>query len=108
MPPAALRDSNLQVAVISFNNTGDNTIVAAIANKGIRVYRLIMVSDSSTTVIFKNGTTALTGAIPLYAGGAFVLDVSNEPWFISSVGSAFVINQSGTATITGKLDYHQP
>ncbi len=108
MPAAALRDSNLVSAAISFNTTGDNTIISLTANQGIRVYRLMLVADASTNIIFKNGSTALTGAIPLFAGGAFVLDVSNEPWFIVSVGSAFVINQSGTANIAGKLDYHKP
>ena len=108
MPAAALRDSNLQTAVVSFSSSGDNTIIGATANQGIRVYRIFFVADVATTIIFKNGSTALSGSIPLFSGGAFVLDVSNEPWFITSIGSAFVINQSGTANVGGKVDFQKP
>lgn len=108
MPAAALRDSNLQTSVVSFNSTGDNTIIAAVANQGIRVYKIFFVADATTTIVFKNGSTALSGSIPLFAGGAFVLDVSQEPWFMTSIGSAFVINQSGTANVGGQIYFHQP
>lgn len=108
MPAAALRDSNLRIASIGFNSTGDNTVIAAVANQGIRIYKIFFVADASTNIIFKNGSTALSGTIPLFAGGAFVLDTSNDPWFMTSVGSAFVINQSGTSSIGGMVYFHQP
>lgn len=108
MPAAAKRDTNLQSAVISFSNTGDNTVVAAVTNQSIRVYRLFFVVSADTNIVIKNGSTALTGTITMFAGGTFLLDVSREPWFTTTVGNAFVINQSGTANIGGKIDFQQP
>ncbi len=108
MPPPALRDSNLIPGVISFSNTGDNTIIAATANKSSRVYKIFFVANASTIITFKEGSNDLSGPIPLASGGAFVLDTSNDPWFTTSIGSAFIISQTGTATIGGTVYYHKP
>ena len=95
-------------ASISFSDTGDNTVVAATAGQSIRVYRIFFVASADTTVTIKNGTTALTGEITVFAGGAFVLEYNEEPWFTTSAGSAFVLSQTGTAQISGRLEYQKP
>lgn len=107
MPAAAARDSGLLSSVIAFSDTGDNILVSGATNKSVRVYRIFFTVSADTNLIVKNGVTALTGTITMYAGGTFVLDVSNEPWFIITSGNSFVINQSGTATVGGKFDYHR-
>lgn len=93
-------------AVIDFSNTGDNAVVSGSANQTIRVFRLFFVSSDATIITLKNGSTALTGAMTLSAGGAFVLDYQCEPWFRTTAGNGFIISQTGTAQISGRI-YHQ-
>lgn len=103
----AAKVSQLAEAIINFNGTGDNSIVAGVALQTIRIHRIFFVVGAATNIIFKNGATALTGAVPMLANGSFVLDYSGEPWFTTDAGSAFVINQSGTAQISGRVYYTQ-
>lgn len=99
--------SGLSEAKIDFVATGDNTIVAAVAAQTIRLHRIFFVASAATTIIIKDGATALTGAITVTAGGSFVLDMDGDPWFVCSTNTAFVINQSGTAQISGRAYYRQ-
>jgi hypothetical protein len=95
-------------ASVDFSNTSDNTIVSATAGQSIRVYRIFFVTSADTTITFKDGSTGLTGAITMFAGGAFVLDYQDLAWFVTTVGSAFVISQTGTAQISGRIWYQKP
>jgi hypothetical protein len=103
-------ESREQEAAINFTATGDNTVVAGVAGQQIRVYRIFFVVSAATTITFKDGAgTNLTGAISMLANGSFVLDFDfdNHPWFTTSVGNAFVINQSGTAQVSGRVYFTQ-
>lgn len=102
-----LPGNDLTGAAINASSTGDNTIVAAVATKCTLVFKIFFVSSAATTVTFKDGSTALTGAITLTAGGSFVLDLDSEPWFIATAGNAFIISQSGTAQLSGRAYYKQ-
>jgi|SRR5215510_14538362 len=98
----------LQRNAITFAGTGDNAVVAAVATQIIQVYRIFFVVGGATNIIFKDGAgTNLTGAIPLAANGAITLDSSGDPWFMTSPGNAFIINQSATAQISGAVWYTQ-
>ena len=99
--------SGLSEAKIDLVATGDNTIIAAVAAQTIRVHRIFFVASAATTIIIKDGSTALTGAITVTAGGSFVLDMDGDPWFVCSTNTAFIINQSGTAQISGRAYYRQ-
>jgi hypothetical protein len=94
-------------AVINFTATGDNTIVTLTAAQTIRVHRMFLVANAPTDVIFKDATggTSLTGAMTMTKGGGMTFDLQGEPWFTSASGGAFVINQSGTAQISGRCYY---
>lgn len=94
-------------AAINFSSTSDNDVVAATANQTIRVFRLFFIASADTTITIKDGSTALTGAITLFAGGAFVLDYQDLAWFCTSAGNAFVISQTGTAQISGRIYYQK-
>lgn len=94
-------------AVIDFNTTGDNTVIAATAGKTIRVFRLFFVCSSATNITFYNGSTALTGAIAMSANGGFTLDFQAEAWFNTTAGSAFIMNQSGSAGVAGRIYYQK-
>ena len=95
-------------AVVSSNSTGNITVVAAVAGKEIHVYRLLIVVDAATVLTFRDGaSTNLTGAISMLANGSITLDYDggSKAWFSTTTGNAFVINQTGTAQVSGKASY---
>ena len=101
-----LATSDLSQAAISFSTSGDQVIVAAVSGQTTRVHRMILVVAPATNITIKNGAgTSLTGAMPLGAGGAIVLDFSNRPWFKTSVNTAFIINSSAAVQVGGMADY---
>src|SRR5689334_16629252 len=99
------RIGSLQMAAISFSGSGDNTVVAAIATNRIKVHRIFIVVGGSTNITFKHGTTAFTGALPMTANGGITLDITGEPWFITALNEAFVINSSSAVQVSGALWY---
>jgi hypothetical protein len=66
-----------------------------------------LIMDTTTNLTVKDGSTALTGALPFANNGTFALDYDGEPWFITSAGNNFIINQSGIAQISGRVYYTQ-
>lgn len=99
--------SELAEAKIDFSTTGDNTIVAAVAAQTIRLHKIFFVVSADTNITIKDGASGLTGVITMKAGGSFVLDMDGDPWFTCSTNTALVINQSGTAQISGRVYYRQ-
>lgn len=97
----------LTSAEIDFVATGANTLVAGVGGQTIRVFKLFLVVSAATNLTFRNGATDLTGAMSMAANGTIVLDFDGEPWFVTSAGSAFVLNQSGTAQVSGAIRYRQ-
>lgn len=95
-------------AAINASSTGDNVIVSTQSAQTVRVFRMYFVVSAATTITFKSGGgTALSGAISLLANGAIVLDFDGEPWFLTTASQAFIINQTGTAQISGTIYYTQ-
>ncbi len=92
-------------APINISNSGDNSIVIGVTDKLIRVYMIWFVVAGATTIIFKDGTTALSGSASFTANEALVFDFCTKPWFITSRGNDFVINL-GTAVQTGGMVYY--
>lgn len=98
----------LSSAIINTPTTGDNTIVAGVSLQTIRMHKLFLVASAATIITFKDGSgTALTGPITLSTGGAMVFDLDGEPWFLTSAGNGLVINQTGTAQLSGRVYYKQ-
>ena len=97
----------LNNAVINFATVADQTVVSAVAGKQIKVYALNMTPGGTTTVTPKDGATALTGAITIVAGIPFILNASanGDPWFVTSSGNAFVINNSVAVQVSGSCRY---
>lgn len=99
----------LTSAVVSFNATGDNTVIAGVALETIRVHRLMLTVSAPTNLTFKDSSPAtFTGAMSFSAFGAFVLDFDGgEPWFKTAAAAGFIINQSGTAQVSGVIYFEQ-
>lgn len=99
------RVNNLSVAVVSFSSSGDNEIIAAVAEKRILVHRLFVVCAGATSLTFKRGSTALSGAIPMTANGGITFDISGEPWFTTGLEEAFNIGSSNAVQVSGTIYY---
>lgn len=99
---------NFTTAVINFSGSGDNDLVSAVANQTVRCFRLFIVVGGITNLTFKNGTTALTGPLPMAANGGITLDlISPEPWFTASAGNALKLNSSNAVQVSGELWFQQ-
>lgn len=98
--------SNAQIAVISFSTAADQTVVAGVAGKTIRILKLAFVSAGTTNITLKHGSTAWTGAMPFVANMGFVEDAEQDP-FITAAGEAFVITNSQAVQVSGYVKYTQ-
>lgn len=98
---------NLREAVVSFSASGDNDVIAALTGQSIKVHRLFLVVSATTNLTPKDGATAFTGAISMTANGSWVLDYTELPWFTTTAGNAFRINQSDGAQVSGRVYYQQ-
>jgi hypothetical protein len=95
--------------------TGENVLVAAEVGQIIQVWQLFVVVDADTVLTVRSGVggTDLTGPMAMKANGAIVLDPVGDhrdpsrPWFTTGPGEAFVIDQSGSAQLSGRLYYSQ-
>lgn len=94
-------------AVVSCAAGSDNTLIAASPGKIVRVYRLMVVVAGDTTVLFKCGSTAKSGAMSLKANGSIVLDYQNEPWYVGAAGEAFVMTLGSAVQASGTIWYTQ-
>lgn len=98
---------------ISFSASGDNVVIPAVAGQSIKVFQLFLVVSATTNLTFKDGPTALDGPLDMTANGSIVLDdnlgsrQSDRPWFTTSPGNAFTINQSGSAQVSGRVYFTQ-
>jgi hypothetical protein len=85
-------------AVINCSTNGNNTIVAAVAGKLIRVLAIAIVSDGTTDVRWESGAdgTALTGQIPLQTREGYTI---SNPFGLFDTASNTLLNLELTAGI---------
>ncbi len=91
---------------ISAEAAGDNTLVAAVPGKRLRVLKYTLLSSGFVGVKFRSGATAdLTGSMPLAAnsgvGGAYC----PAGLFETATGDPLVVNLSAGVGIAGHLTY---
>lgn len=93
--PVGLKDiSRQEVKYASISGSGTIAIVAAIAAtsdmpaKKINVISYVLGGSETSTAIFKSGTTALSGAIPVTATGTVVGPWNPDGWFETAAGEA--------------------
>lgn len=88
-------------------SSGDIAAVPAVAGQIIRVYRLLLVIGGTTNITFKDGTTALTGALPFVVNNQLLLPFDGEPWFTTSQSGQFTINGSQAVQVSGIVYFTQ-
>lgn len=101
----------MKFVVINASLAGDNTIVAAILGRKIRVVNYTLISAGAVTVTWKSGTTAISGPMPLAANGGMapsssVLTPSGLIGvFETNANEALVLNLGGAVAVGGHLTY---
>lgn len=85
--------------------SGNTTLVAAVSGQTTRVHRLKLSVAGASIVQIKNGATVLEVFNFAGNGGSVVLDFSAEPWYITSVNAALVINSSTAVQVDGRVEY---
>jgi len=96
----------LKIAVINIAGNGDNTVVSAPASGGIEIYQIAFTSAGAVNVVFKNGSTAQSGAYILTQNGSSLFfPYTGVPWSVADAGANWVINLSGAVALTGQVFY---
>lgn len=110
--PAAPSISLLTSAAINTSTSGNQTIIAGVGGKTIRIMELDLqvssLGSGSTTITFKDGTsTALTGGYYAQNGWSWGRINNGDPAFITSSGNGFVITTSNAAQLSGYVKFTQ-
>lgn len=103
-------------AVLSFAASGDNTLVAAVAAKKIRVLAMAIFARGTVDIYFTDGAAGTgvfadsTNPVPLdktgaLGAGGFVLNHNPDGWFETTANTALVANLSGAIGCGGGMVY---
>lgn len=99
-------------SAISASSSGDNTVVAAVTGKKIKVLNYTMIAATDVSATWKSGaSTSLSGAMPLTnnSGAAPSAGVSTPaglvPLFETAQGEALVLGLSSAVLVAGHLTY---
>jgi len=97
----------VKYAVIDAATSGDNSIVAAVAGKKIRVVSGFAIGAGTVTARFESGAsgTALTGQMSIAVNTGFVLPYNPAGWFETAVGAALNLELSAAVSVDGSLSY---
>ena len=93
--------------IIDGATSGDNTILAAVTSKKIRVLSLFLVAAGTVNVRFESGTggTALTGQMNLVANTGFALPYNPAGWFETASNTLLNMELSAAISCDGCLTY---
>lgn len=92
-------------ASISVSSSGDNSIVAAVTSKKIRVLSYVIVADNAVAAKFRNGTTDVMGAASLSANGGIAAPYNPAGHFETAVTTALNLNLASAVGVRGHLTY---
>lgn len=94
-------------AVIDAASSGDNTLVAAVSSKKIRVLALFIVAAGTVNVRFESGAggTALTGQMNLVANSGFTLPFNPVGWFETAATTLLNLELSAAISVDGSVVY---
>lgn len=94
-------------AVIDAATSGDNTLVAAVTAKKVRVLALYLVAAGTVNVRFESGAggTALSGQMSLVANTGFVLPYNPAGWFETASNTLLNLELSAAISVDGTLVY---
>lgn len=97
------------MSVVSVTGAGDKEVVAAKAGFLIIVTNYTILADKATTVLWKSGTTAISGAmaLPAYGGASPAAGSPGDYLLKTAAGEALNMTLGdATANVRGHLTYH--
>lgn len=91
---------------VSASSSGNNTLVAAVTGKKIRVLSYSLVAAGAVTVKFQSGSTGtdLTGAMSIAANGTVSADSVNG-LFETAASTLLNLSLGGAVSVTGHITY---
>lgn len=94
-------------AAIDAASSGDNTLVAAVTGKKIRVISLFYIAAGTVTTRFEAGTggTPLTGQMNHAVNTGLCLPHNKNGWFETTAGALLNLELSGAVSVDGALSY---
>jgi hypothetical protein len=94
-------------AAIAASTSGNNTIVAAVNPKKIRVLAVSLIASAAVNAKFQTGAggTDLTGLYYCAANGGFVLPFNPVGWFETASNTLLNLNLSGATAVGGCITY---
>ena len=100
--------SHAKRALIS-GASGDNTLVAAVSGKRIRVLSFFLVCADAVTVRFEGGAggTALTGVMSFAANGGISCPHNDLGWFETAAGVLLNMELGGAVQVSGAITYEE-
>lgn len=101
----AKETSDVKYAVINASASGDNTIVAAVASKVVRVISYVLIANGTVNVKWKQGATDISGLMPLVVNVGAVCPEASRGWMETAVNAALILNLSAAVAVTGHLSY---
>lgn len=109
-PTIALAGKTLKTAPVSASSSGDNTIVAAVTSRRIKVIAFLMQAVGTTvTAKWKDGASVdLTGGLLFNAREGVTASVDAPSWlFATTAGNALVLNLDAAQAVTGFVTYFE-
>jgi hypothetical protein len=99
--------SGINFAKIDAASSGDNTLVAAVTGKRIRVLGMVIIAAGSVTIRLESGAsgTALSGQMALVVNSGFTLPMSDVGWCETSAGALLNLELSAAVSVDGVLVY---
>jgi hypothetical protein len=94
-------------AAIAAASNGNNTVVAAVADKKLRVLAVQLVASAAVNAKWQTaaGGTDLTGLAYLAANGGYVLPFNPVGWFETGSNALLNLSLSGAVAVGGSLVY---
>lgn len=99
--------SEVKYAVIDAATLGNNTLVAAVAGKKLRVLAFFLVASGAVTARLQSGAggTALTGQMVMAANGVLSVPFNPEGWCETAAGALLNLELSAAVSVDGALTY---
>jgi hypothetical protein len=93
-------------ALIAAASNGDNTLVAAVATKKIRVLNYVLISSGTVNAKFRSATAGdISGLLYLIANVGAAAGYAITGHFETVAGEALILNLSGAVAVGGHLSY---
>ena len=98
---------NIKYAVIDAATSGNNTLVAAVAGKKIRILAVFMIAAGTVIARFESAAdgTAMSGQMNLAITSGFCLPFSEAGWGETVAGDLLNLELGGAVSVDGMLVY---